>query len=80
MMKYEFEYLVKLPIDDECYKRIEYVYTNCEAVKDKCHIARIYKKYDMNGIEKIYRTITGLGSIKDIKDTARYLESTLKGW
>lgn len=79
MMKYEFEHLVKLPIDDNCYKRIEYVYTNCEAVKDKRHIARIYEKYDMNGIEKIYRTITGLGSIKDIKDTARYLESTLKG-
>ena len=77
MMKYEFEYLVNLPIDDTCYKRIEYVYTNCEAIKDKRHIAKIYKKYDMNGIEKIYRTITGHGSIEDIESTARYLKSTL---
>jgi hypothetical protein len=77
MMKYEFERLVNLPIDDTCYERIEYVYTNCEAIKDKRHIARIYEKYDMNGIEKIYRTITGLGSIEDIESTVRYLKSTL---
>lgn len=77
MMKYEFEYLVNLPIDDTCYERIEYVYTNCEAIKDKQHIAKIYEKYDMNGIEKIYRTITGHGSIEDIESTARYLKSTL---
>ena len=77
MMKYEFEYLVNLPIDDTCYERIEYVYTNCEAIKDKRHIAKIYEKYDMNGIEKIYRTITGHGSIDDMKDSAKMLEECL---
>lgn len=59
MMKCEFDELVGIKTDPSCYERIHKVYMDCDLIKDKAHIARIYKKHDMNGIESIYHTING---------------------
>ena len=76
MMKHEFESRVGFRIDPDCYERIEYVYMNCDAIEDKDHIARIYKCYDMNGIECIFRTIKGIACIEDMERAVRYLKTT----
>lgn len=58
MMKHEFEKLVGMEIDPVCYDKIEYVYMTCnffDDVSGKQQIAEFYKRYDMNGIEKMYR-------------------------
>ena len=57
MMKHEFENLVGMTIDTDCYERIEFVYMNSERFSNsngKQEIADFYKKHDMNGIEKLY--------------------------
>lgn len=55
MMKQEFDKLVGMTTDPECYKRIEHVYMNCEQFNSKQEIADYYKQHDMNGIEKLYK-------------------------
>lgn len=76
MTKQEFDNLVGLRTDPACYERIEEVYMNCDLIKDKQHIARIYKKHDMNGIESIYHTITGSArSVEEIEHAARCLRA-----
>ena len=58
MMKQEFDKLVGLTTVPECYERIEYVYQNCTFFSEangKAEIAEFYKRYDMNGIERLYR-------------------------
>ena len=60
MMKHEFEKLVGMTIDPDCYERIEFVYTNSEQFSNsngKQEIADFYKKHDMNGIEKLYKEL-----------------------
>lgn len=54
MMKCEFDELVGIVTDPDCYKRIEEVYTECDFFQTKQQIAEFYKKYDMNGIERMY--------------------------
>jgi len=56
-MKHEFDKLVGMTTDTECYKRIEYVYMNCEQFNSKQELADYYKKHDMNGIEKLYKEV-----------------------
>lgn len=73
MMKYEFEELVGHSVSTESYRRIDDVYEKCEVILNKKHIADIYKKYDMNGIETIYRVITGAGTPDMMEAAARYL-------
>ena len=58
MMKHEFEKLVGMVVDPVCYEKIEYVYMTCnffDDVSGKQQIADFYKRYDMNGIERLYR-------------------------
>lgn len=54
MMKKEFDELVGIVTDPNCYKRIEEVYHECDFFQTKEQIANFYKKYDMNGIERMY--------------------------
>lgn len=54
MMKKEFDEMVGIVTDPDCYKRIEEVYTECDFFQTKTQIAEFYKKYDMNGIERMY--------------------------
>ena len=78
MMKQEFDNLVGIRTDPDCYERIEYVYMNCDLINNKEHIARIYNKYDMNGIESIYHTITGSArSVEEMEHAAKVLRTTL---
>lgn len=56
MMKHEFDALVGIDTDPECYKKIEAVYMQFdEMFPTKEAIASFYKKHDMNGIERMYR-------------------------
>lgn len=56
MMKHEFDSLVGIDTDPECYKKIEAVYMKFdEMFPTKESIAAFYKKHDMNGIERMYR-------------------------
>lgn len=58
MMKHEFEKLVGMKVDSNCYEVIEFVYMHSEFfdnVNGKQQIASFYKHYDMNGIERLYR-------------------------
>lgn len=56
MMKHEFDALVGITTDPECYKKIEAVYMQFdEMFPTKEAIASFYKKHDMNGIERMYR-------------------------
>lgn len=56
MMKHEFDALVGIDTDPECYKKIEAVYMQFdEMFPTKEAIASFYEKYDMNGIERMYR-------------------------
>lgn len=55
MMKHEFDNLVGITTDPDCYERIEQVYMNSEKFNSKQEIADFYKKHDMNGIEKLYK-------------------------
>ena len=60
MMKHEFEKLVGMTIDPDCYERIEFVYMNSKQFSNtngKQEIADFYKKQDMNGIEKLYKEL-----------------------
>lgn len=54
MMKKEFDELVGIVTDPDCYKRIEEVYNECDFFQTKEQIVNFYKKYDMNGIERMY--------------------------
>lgn len=54
MMKEEFDSLVGIVTDPDCYKRIEEVYMECDFFQTKQQIADFYKEYDMNGIERMY--------------------------
>ena len=54
MMKKEFDELVGMITDPECYKRIEEVYMECDFFQDKQQFAEFYKKYGMSGIERMY--------------------------
>ena len=54
MTKEEFDSLVGIVTDPDCYKRIEEVYMECDFFQTKQQIADFYKKYDMNGIERMY--------------------------
>ena len=55
MMKHEFDALVGIDTDPECYKKIEAVYMQFdEMFPTKEAIASFYKKHGMNGIERIY--------------------------
>ena len=74
MMKCEFEALVKHPVSQQCYDRIEQVYTNCDAIKDKAHIARIYQIHDMLGIETIFQVITGHATTDNMISAAKYIK------
>ena len=60
MMKHEFEKLVGFAVDDKCYERIEKVYM-CplfdNLFPNKQAVADYYKKYDMNGFEKLYPAV-----------------------
>jgi hypothetical protein len=40
---------------------------NCDNIRDKDHIANIYKKYEMNGIESIYKAINGCSNLEVAK-------------
>lgn len=56
MMKHEFDVLVGIDTDPECYRKTEAVYMQFdEMFPTKEAIASFYKKYDMNGIEHMYR-------------------------
>ena len=55
MMKWEFEERIGHSVSLECYERIEYVYTNCNFFSTKDQICEFYKRYDMNGIERMYK-------------------------
>ena len=57
MMKHEFDKLVGMTTDLTCYERIEYVYANSDQFQTKQEVADYYKKYDMNGIEKLYKEL-----------------------
>ena len=57
MMKKEFDELVGIVTDPNCYKRIEEVYNECDFFQNKKQIAEFYKKYDMNGIERMYKGV-----------------------
>lgn len=74
MMQSEFEQRVCMRVDPECYRRIEEVYMNCQAIRDKDHIAKIYTKFDMHGIETIYKTVKGFASLAEMKNAVRYLK------
>lgn len=55
MMKHEFDALVGITTDPECYKKIEAVYMQFdEMFPTKEAIVSFYKKHDMNGIERMY--------------------------
>jgi hypothetical protein len=67
MMKQEFDKLVELTTSPECYERIEWVYMNCPFFSNangKAEIAEFYKKYDMNGIERLYRETLEIEKMK----------------
>lgn len=57
MMKKEFDELVGMETDPKCYERIEEVYHGCDFFQNKQQIAEFYKKYDMNGIERMYTEV-----------------------
>lgn len=57
MMKHEFDSLVGITTNPECYERIEFVYMNSNKFNTKQEIADFYKKHDMNGIENIYKEL-----------------------
>lgn len=78
MMKHEFDSLVGMTTDPACYERIEDVYMNCDAIKDKQHIANIYRKYDMNGIESIYHTIHGHATVEVMEHAVKVLKTSNK--
>ena len=48
---------------------------NCDAVKNNQHLARIYTKYDMNGIESIYHTINGHATPEVMEHAAKVLRT-----
>lgn len=75
MEKQEFDSLVGIRTDPNCYARIHEVYMDCDAVKDKQHLARIYTKHDMNGIESIYHTIKGHAAPEVMEHAARCLRA-----
>ena len=75
MTKQEFDDLVGIRTDPKCYERIEEVYMNCDAVKNNQHLARIYTKYDMNGIESIYHTINGHATPEVMEHAAKVLRT-----
>jgi cell fate (sporulation/competence/biofilm development) regulator YlbF (YheA/YmcA/DUF963 family) len=55
-MKHEFDALVGIDTDPECYKKIEAVYMQFDYMfPTKEAIASFYKKHDMNGIERMYK-------------------------
>ena len=82
MMKQEFENLIGMPVSNECYERIEYVYTNCNFFTDvagKEQIANFYKHYDMNGIERLYReTKEKMDALELVKKLTKQLEKAEK--
>lgn len=57
MLKKEFDELVGIVTDPDCYKRIAEVYNECDFFQTKEQIAEFYKKYDMNGIERMYTEV-----------------------
>lgn len=57
MMKKEFDELVGIVTDPECYKRIEEVYMECDFFQNKQQVAEFYKKYGMRGIERMYNGV-----------------------
>jgi len=74
MMKHEFDTMVGLTTAPECYERIEYVYMNSDQFPTKADIADFYKKYDMHGIERIYRELKKDERIRDLE--AKLAEAT----
>jgi hypothetical protein len=80
MMKHEFEKLVGMEIDPVCYEKIEYVYMTCnffDDVSGKQQIADFYKRYDMNGIEKMYREmkmkIEAFRKLESLEEAYKYV-------
>lgn len=58
MNKQEFDSLIEMTTDQQCYEKIEYVYTYCPFFSNtngKQEIADFYRQYDMNGIERLYK-------------------------
>ncbi len=70
MMKHEFDNLVGLTTDPECYKKIEAVYMQFdEMFPTKESVAAFYKKHDMNGFERMYREALKIQKLEDeLKD------------
>lgn len=65
MMKHEFDALVGIDTDPECYKKIEAVYMQFdEMFPTKEAIVSFYKKHDMNGIERMYREALKIQELK----------------
>ena len=65
MLKEEFEKLVGFSIDDECYKRIEECYMECEFFFSKEQCADFYKRLDMNGFENLYKDVLAKRKLKE---------------
>lgn len=57
MLKKEFDNLVGIVTDPDCWVRIAEVYNECDFFQNHYQIAEFYKKYDMNGIERMYTEV-----------------------
>lgn len=45
---------IGMKVDRKCFERIEAVYMAFDRFETKAAICDFYKKYDMNGVEKLY--------------------------
>jgi hypothetical protein len=60
MLKREFEERLGMSVDPACYDHIAFVYTHCplfSEVNGKQEIADFYKRFEMNGIERLYHAL-----------------------
>lgn len=80
MMKFEFDEMIGFETDPKCYERIEAVYmSELDFFRNKKEVAKFYKKYDMGGIERLYKIDAAYqGAIQKIDGTGdSFLETFL---
>lgn len=79
MMKHEFDALVGITIDPECYKKIEVCYMTFDNLfPDKQSVADYYKKHDMNGFEKLYKDALKFRETEDALKGSKFDVELLK--
>ena len=73
MMQSEFEALIGCEVNPYEYKYVEQVYSDCDLIRDKKHIASIFIRNGIDGIFQILRTMQHNAKPETMKNAARII-------